>query len=206
MKRFFSVIALALCITIGGVYATWTYTATNDIMDVNQTKTLQMAGATETGAAGAYEIDVSGLSLVIDDTNSDHYPELVVSGNVVVTFVPINAASGDIKNNGVISYTNLTTTVDLATWTFDDGHGNDGPIFTLNFTPHTIERADAASAEFKWSPAGNGTLTCTFPAEGIANHISLTQYYLDTKDLYNAYDSNLENGMLKFIVSDEPFS
>ena len=33
MKRLSILIALMLCVTIGGVYATWTYAGTNDIAD-----------------------------------------------------------------------------------------------------------------------------------------------------------------------------
>ena len=47
MKKLSLLIALLICVTIGGVYATWTYTsASADIVDGTKEVVIELAGAT----------------------------------------------------------------------------------------------------------------------------------------------------------------
>jgi len=199
MKKISLLIALALCITIGGVYAAWSYSSTSNIVDVNQTKALQMTGAVDGGAAGAFNVDTSGLSLVIDDANGDHRPELVATGSVVVTFTPGAFANADIKNNGVTAYTQLVLTNN--SWTYDDGHGEGAqPVLTLNGATHTIGTVNSGET-IKWTKE-DGVFKYTFDAANIAGHITLTPFYLDTLAKYSSYNNNLNAGLLLFEVGD----
>ena len=53
-------LALALCVTIGGVYAVWTYAGTDDIADAFAEAKVTIADTELTGANGTYKIDLSG--------------------------------------------------------------------------------------------------------------------------------------------------
>ena len=201
MRKISLIIVLALCITIGGVYAAWTYSETTKITDGNATKALQMADVVNGGTSGVFSVNTENLVLTIDDTNGDHYPELVGSGTVTVTFTPGMGATNDIKTNGVKAYTSLS--VSNNDWTFADGHGTTGQILTIaDDATHTIARADAANAAFKWVKQNDGTFTCTFEGANIAQHIQLNQYLLDSYDLYQEYEIALRNGQIVFTVTD----
>ena len=55
MKKLSTLIALLLCVTVGGVYATWTYTSDAvDIMDVTKEAVIELENATTSGAAGTF--------------------------------------------------------------------------------------------------------------------------------------------------------
>lgn len=74
MKKLSLLIALILCVTIGGVYAAWTYTnPAADITDERIEQLITISTATEQGAAGTYDIEtnVTGMSIEQLGTNND---------------------------------------------------------------------------------------------------------------------------------------
>jgi hypothetical protein len=132
MKKLSILIALVLCITIGGVYATWTYTQSTDVADLNPTVALSLTEATFAGTYGTYSVDTTGLTLAIDPApGSTHTTSLQMSGKIVVSFTPHVYASTDVKENGVITTYQFSLTND--NWVFDDGHDNLGsrPIVVI---------------------------------------------------------------------------
>ncbi len=201
MKRFFTVIALAMCITVGGVYAAWSYSANADILDASQQRKIQMADPVSSGADGAYSVSVSNLEFLIDDANVDHYPELVANGELVLIFTPSTNASADVKANGVQSYFNIVPYFNQVAgdeWTYGGA-----AIFTFDFDEHVIGRADSAET-LKWTDNGDGTLICTIPAADIASHIELnTTILLDTLDDYHSYSAELSKGYISFELGDK---
>ena len=69
MKKKVTLLAgLLAFVTVGGVYATWTY-AGNDTADVSSLVSVQLSGVEFKGSAGTYTID-SNLSLHIDQESS----------------------------------------------------------------------------------------------------------------------------------------
>ena len=74
MKKLSLLIAMVLCVTIGGVYAAWTYTnPAADITDQRIGQLITISTATEQGAAGTYAIEtnVTGMSIEQLGTNDD---------------------------------------------------------------------------------------------------------------------------------------
>ena len=57
MKRLSLLVALMLAITIGGVYATWSYAGTDDIADAFAEAKVTITDAELTGANGTYKIE-----------------------------------------------------------------------------------------------------------------------------------------------------
>ena len=84
-KRVGLLAALALCVTIGGVYATWNYADTTGYVD-RETVTI---GLTPIGSVSneSLEITENSLKFLIDDTDGDHIGDAVVaSGAITVTY------------------------------------------------------------------------------------------------------------------------
>lgn len=177
-----------LLVTIGGVYATWTYTQTTDVADEAVNKSLNLTGVTYSGSYGTYTVDMDSLTLKIDpEPGTTHTTSLVVDGQIVVTFTPSNLAPVEIKNNGVESTFSFSLTNN--NWTYDGR-----AVVTLNHPEaHPIQ----------WTPASNGTFTFTLPAAKVAEHISLGEFVLDTKAKYDDFNTKaLGSGQIVFTVSD----
>ncbi len=194
MKKLSALIALMLCITIGGVYATWTYTKTIDVADESVGTAMNLTSVAYADSYGTYSIDKTTVSLTIDPKEgTPHTTALKVSGKIVVTFTPSNVAPVEIKNNGVP--TKFSFSLSNTEWTFDDGHGagaKDIISLTHNNVPHDVT----------WVDAGDGTFTFTLDAADIADHLALTEFVLDTKALYDAYSTALSKGQIIFGVTD----
>lgn len=193
MKRFALLITLALAITIGGVYATWVYSQSDDVADISGSSTIALTEATFTGTYGTYHVDTSSLKMTVDPaTGTTHDTALYIDGFVTITFTPNTYAPETVKQGGVASTYKLALSND--SWTFDDGNGAQ-PIMTLN---HPDDAHDIT-----WSaPDAEGKLSFTIDADTLAGHLSLTTFTLDTKTLYDAYDTALTNGQIVIHVSD----
>lgn len=192
MKRFGLLITLALAITIGGVYATWVYSQTNDVADITGAKAIQLTGATFEGSYGTYNIDVSGVSLTVDPKpGTAHTTSLLVDGDVKITFTPSTYSPVEVKNNGV--ETKYYFTLSNSNWTYDDGAGEKS-IIAIN---HPDEKHDIT-----WTKEDNGTFTYTISAADLLDHLTLTEFSLDTKTDYDAYDAVLPLGQVVIHVTD----
>ncbi len=194
MKKLSALIALMLCITIGGVYATWTYTQTTDVADESVGAAMNLTGVAYAGSYGTYEIDKSTLLLTIDPkAGTTHTTALQVAGEIVVTFTPSNVAPVEIKQNGVPTKFSFSLSND--SWTFDDGHGA-GSKSLVSLTNPGLHNVD------QWVPVGDGSFTFTLSAAQIAAHLNLTEFVLDTKTLYDEYTVALRAGQIVFSVTD----
>ena len=96
MKKLSLLMALAMIITIGGVYATWTYNEGAMYVEVHEHFTISMAGVAAENAKGVVTIDTSGLSIVIDD-DGGYVPRMDMSGSVKIYFAPASGAGEDAK-------------------------------------------------------------------------------------------------------------
>ena len=108
MKKLSGLIALLLCVIIGGVYANWTYAQSADITDQKTEILFALDGVKQSGVNGEYTIESNVRFKVYQKEGSDHVAELRVETTdgsatpmVTVKFTPTAAASVDIKENGV---------------------------------------------------------------------------------------------------------
>jgi len=177
---------LALCITIGGVYATWVYSQSDDVADITGATAVTMTEATFTGTYGTYNVDTNGLTMVVDPKEgTTHTTALKIDGDLVIKFTPNTYAPADVKTGGVPS--TFAFSLSNANWQYDGQN-----IMTVATEKHNIV----------WTPDGAGAFTYTIPAADLANYISLTEFTLDTKAEYDAYDLVLTNGQIVVSVSD----
>lgn len=192
MKKLSILIALMLCVTIGGVYATWTYAGTEDIADSFAEAKVTIADAELTGANGTFKIE-SNLVLTVDQANEDHEAELVFASTnseaifLTVTFTPAANAPQDIKENAVPAefYFTTSTTMEYKM----DAEGNYSE--TANATP-IFAFANPSDGEFSknfdWTKNADGTFTYTLNVNQLKTMITLSQtFVLDTKAEHDAF-------------------
>ena len=187
MKKLSLLIALCMLLTIGGVYATWTYTQNTDVADEAVNMTLNLADVAYSGSYGTYKVDTTGLNLIIDPKEgTQHVTALYATGNIVVTFTPNSVAPSEIKDGGVPSTYQFS--LSNSNWQYDGQN-----IATVN---HAEEH------DITWQPNGDGTFSYTITAADFLEHVSLTEIELDTKSKYNAYNTVLGTGTIVITVSD----
>lgn len=101
MKKKLGIIAaLAMCVTVGGVYAQWSYAQT-PAEGMHGTKAVEIAGVSTSTKTGIITVDTTGFSIEIDDTNKDYYGELVVTGTIKVTFTPSAGVDAPVSASGI---------------------------------------------------------------------------------------------------------
>lgn len=92
--------ALALIVTIGGVYATWSYAGANTTEN-HQHMSINLATASTTTAEGVILNVSNGMNILIDQGDSSYNAKLVISGNMGFVFKPNSGAPLDVQQNGI---------------------------------------------------------------------------------------------------------
>lgn len=192
MKKLSLLMALILCVTIGGVYATWNYA--RNVVDSKQASATVVVTGTQSSTKGTIAITAAPKRVVIDDTDSNHIAELFFGdidessqpvscnqlGTISVVFTP--AATGvdeDVKNNGICLEWTLTAT--------DVGTFGGQPIFVIT----------QASGKFN-----NGAPTKT-ASVNIGDYIELNgDIVLDTYAKYQAFELAIKNITFTLTVSE----
>ena len=205
MKKFTALIALMLCVTIGGVYATWTYAGTDDIADAFAEAKVTITDVELTGANGTYKVE-SNLVLTIEpavafDENAEttHKAVLVFGANnnediyLRVTFTPATNAPEAIKENGVPSELYFTTTVPMeykmdAQGNYDE---NGTPINIFTFSNVSDGYFDENIVWTKNTVDGKNIFTKTYYESDLKSMITLNNgdagFVLDTKAEHDAF-------------------
>lgn len=102
MKKISILIALALIVTIGGVYATWNYNSQDAVNDSHEHFKLNMADYEDTGnSKGKISCFKNNVKIEIDDTNGDYRAELMITGDMIFIFTPYGEAADEVRNNGI---------------------------------------------------------------------------------------------------------
>lgn len=106
MKKLTAIMAIALSLIIGGVYATWTYSTGGINAQSGQMFGIELSAKVEDSntAMGTITID-SAAQILIDDEDGDHVAALVgheTDNEFVITFTPnARAADSDIEEVGI---------------------------------------------------------------------------------------------------------
>ncbi|MBQ6713953.1 MAG: hypothetical protein IJN15_00205 [Clostridia bacterium] len=191
MKRLSLIIALALCVTIGSVYATWVYNEHNDVADISGARTITLTEATFEGGLGTYTVTAAGLQLKVDPkVGTTHTTSLQASGEIIVTFTPSQYASEEVKENAVLSTFAFSSSVDVANWK----HGEQQIFTSVDSTKWDIDWTGTKQAD--------GTFKYSIPASKVAECLILNEINLDTKSDYDAYTDSLKVGQINISISD----
>ena len=205
------IILLLICITITGVYATWTYAGTDDIADAFAESKITISDATFAGANGIYKIE-SNLVLTIDQADKNHTAKLVFSGNdgedpyLTVTFTPAEHAPQDVKNYGIDSelYFGTTTTMQFA-----NVNGQTVDILWFFNTSNNVFEANIHNTNYegdqpKWERTEKVvddktviTFSYTLTATQLESCITLNDtFVLDTKADHDAFRAALTGNVV----------
>lgn len=194
MKKLSLLIALCMLLTIGGVYATWSYVGTTDIIDAYSESKVTIADAVSEGTYGIYKVE-SNLVLTVDQANDNHEAELVFESNngqpvyLKVTFTPNAHAPQAIKESAVPSelYFGVTTPMQYAV---DDQTTVD--IFTFKNAGNGV-----LDHTFTWTKNADGTFTYELDADALKEEISLSQtFVLDVKAEHDAFRTALAGNIV----------
>ena len=143
MKKLSLLILLALCVTIGGVYASWVYAEVATATKTNTETSLKVTDPITNTARGVLDIH-NTLSLAIDDNSGNYKPEWddaidsTNGGNVVINFTPnkgLDAGEdGEIVLKVTFAITSGNTYVDHEgttqnIFTYDEVSGEDASVF-----------------------------------------------------------------------------
>ena len=117
MKKLSLLISLILCVTIGGVYATWYYPS-NDVTTRDVTIAVGLAGITNDTKAGTFTIEVADTltPFVIDQESADSKDAVLTIADGVeikLVFTPEADATDEILANGVTAQWYLKNSSDL---------------------------------------------------------------------------------------------
>ncbi len=127
MKKFTILVALILCVTIGGVYATWTYQG-GEVSPLHHHFNIYMGQVDNDEAKGILKTVTNALSIRLDDANKDYVAEAFVHGYIEFVFTPKTNATEDVRNNGInLNYT-LEQTNPAIQYEVDDVATN---VFTI---------------------------------------------------------------------------
>lgn len=214
MKKKVTLLAgLLAFVTVGGVYATWTY-AGNDTADVSSLVSVQLSGVEFKGSAGTYTID-SNLSLHIDqESPASHKAVLkyyqgttaitdVTTPVLTIKFTPSSNASDTVKEEGIASW--FTFKVSDAMQYQIDSRGNyDATSGTLTDIFKFDENTDPRGHAITWSPIdgadeGNDPdyFQYTMTLEDFQPHVSLSRdFFLDSIEEYRAFEAALKGKIL----------
>ena len=186
MKKFSFLILFALMISIGGVYATWVYSQSDDVADITNARAITMTEATFEGTYGTYSTDATALSLKVDPKEgTSHTTSLKIEGYIVIKFTPSTYAPEAVKTNGVSTTYQFNTS--NSNWKYN---GED--VITVDNTVKTVN----------WTKVEDGTFSYTVTADELAGILTLTEFTLDTKADYDAYDAVLTTGQITLTISD----
>lgn len=203
MKKLSLLIALCMLLTVGGVYATWSYVGSEDIVDAFAESKVTITDAVVEGTYGIYKI-TSNLVLTVDQANDNHEAELVFGSNndqpvyLTVTFTPSVNAPKAIKENAVASelYFGVTTPMQYSI----DAEGN----YSTDSTATNVDIFNFANSgngkldnTFEWTKNDDGTFTYTLGEAELKEQISLSRTFtLDVRSEHDAFRTALKGNIV----------
>ena len=201
MKKLSLLVALILCVTIGGVYATWLYAESPMDTATHEFKNLGITDVDTNAKSGKIAV-TDTLILKIDDNEGNHKPgwdtdvTTVNGGNLQIVFTP-NSGAGD---------TTLNYSITVAKNSYTDDDSTAKPIFvTKNGTTITAAHAEAKeimSGTFSFD-AGEPQAVKTITFENIMAVLDVNNT-IELTDLveYEAYRTALDSVELTLTVSE----
>ena len=172
-KRVGLLAALAMCITVGGVYATWNYGESTAALSVQQTAAVGLTGTATASSSLKIKDGSNSLAFKVDDTTNDHIADALVSnGSITVVYEATAPASYD-----VTIYCNVTVTA---------ADGKDYLVTTLekNALNTTITLNNQTSAEW--------TVTAEQLKIALGDYIKSEACHLPTIEDYTTFATMLE--------------
>ncbi len=195
-KKFTALLSLITCVTIGGVYAAWSYAA-NASLSETINKGVTLTPVTHSGSLGEYEVSFAEFSLLIDQTApGDYTPRLSYyvesdDGSLDFKFTPAVIASDAVKTYGMESTIIFSSTLQ-----------HEGEAIFSFPTSITVHESNSEEAT-KWTLSEDGTyFTFSISNADLANYIVLNYTSkLDTYAKYQAFETSLTTGTVNITIA-----
>ncbi|MBQ9120955.1 MAG: hypothetical protein IJY12_01170 [Clostridia bacterium] len=141
-NKFALLVLLILCVTITGAYATWSYVAADNVEELNEKITVNLANKEETTVDGGKLTSAGAITAVIDN-GGNYVADLVLSGDgITVTYDATDSAdptATDITMVATISVTtNTYDSTSILTVTTQKLY-SDGPVSSWTITPEMLD-------------------------------------------------------------------
>ncbi len=191
MKKLSALVALVLCVTIGGVYAAWMYTG-NELLAVEKRIDHSLEVPEFKTRVGVLEVESSTLKVVIDQTAPNNYlAELKITGEAVVRFTVNPGAPDEVVERGV----DCLATLDLRN--VEANLYQDSPIYKYNATEEFLLDWDSVEGE-------TGVFTATITGQQIDLLLDLgDNFYLPTYEDYTEFNTLLNNIVLQLMIKPD---
>ena len=193
MKKLSALVALILCVTIGGVYAAWMYTGT-DLLAMEARVNHRLEDPEFKTRVGVLTTETNTVAITIDQkAERDYDAVLKVGGELVVHFAVNPGAPDDVVANGV----ECEVVLDLRN--IDANLYQGSPIYQYTGTVITIHAANETPADensIAWEPVEGqpGNFHATITAEMIDKMLDLgANFNLPTYEDYQAFNALLSN-------------
>ena len=190
MKKLTILVALLMCVTIGGVYATWTYSNSTITPRTGVSAPKEMGEVEFLGSSGAYHTDSNTLKLVVEPKDGTLDTMLTFTGKLVIKFTP----SGDISSTPLSKALNAVITItgiDLESTKHDDKQ-----IYTLD--PDFKIQLNSGS----WTgPDSNGNYFYTLEASALATAISMEEFNLGSYDEFLDFQTKQASALFKININ-----
>lgn len=175
MKKFTILVALILCVTIGGVYATWTYQG-GEVQQLHQHFNVYMGAMDNDEAKGVLKTVMNALSIKLDDANNDYKAEAVVEGYIEFVFTPKKNASDTVREQGI----DLTFALEQTNPAFAFEGTN---VFTITDGTSDLGKGVLITAE--------NALTQSDYNTNLSAHIGSFYYCIKAADLENMINTDI---------------
>ena len=186
MKRLGAIIAIALVLTIGGVYAAFNYAQGGVVSVENEMISKELAGMTTDTPKGTITIKSNNFKITVDDLGGDLHTKGKFEGKTTINFTPAPLADADVRANGI----KLKLTINVnGSNEYKDGETT-YKLFNIS--------ADAlAGVTLNNDKPINGDFEINF-----ADYITVTEIYLSTPEKYTAYSNAFKATTITFTISE----
>ena len=197
MKKLSVLIALALCLTIGGAYAAWSFAVgqvTNDTHTFNPAVSMVVDSAAGSKGILSAEFNVApGYTVDPTDAEKGNYiPKLYnnITDTLDITFVADANAEESVKTSGVTVHVIVTAT--------GFGEYNEKTVITADATPIAI------TVWANKTVNDDGTVTFTYSIDSATLFAKLSRYdgvALDTVAKAEAFKAEVAKGTITITVT-----
>ena len=181
MKKISVLIMLILCVTIGGVYAAWTYTD-GEFKGTDRTVSHGLATATFDSDLGVLKIISNTVDVKInqkDNANHDYTAVLEITGAITIEFTPNPGASAE-------DIANLAVEAGFYTKNHEENKFDGQLIYQPTNTTVIIAGED-------WEEQSNGSYQAVLDEIEIKSLFTLGNFVLETHPEYQQFHAVEEN-------------
>jgi hypothetical protein len=200
MKKLSTLIAIALMLVIGSVYAAWSYaqgtTASNEI-----TREINMAQVNTDSNKGSIVATPNDVAFLVDDLGTqDWVAELTGTGKFTLKFIPAAGADASLSTTGIKMIATVTvvyTGTDAPTYEGVDSEGN-----TVKVVPLQAKTGGANVITIQGDGVNGTTELTVAQIIGALDFCEGKSVKLPTKADNDKFHEVLKNYTIKIVVSE----